>query len=67
MFNKYSDHFDYRQSKRECTCRGCNKTISRDTEKIIYTYSIMNGGQNIYLCMDCIKEINGLISRDQTK
>lgn len=45
-----------RQTKRTAFCRGCDKSIHRDTEKVFVTHSYVNRGQHIYICDDCIDE-----------
>lgn len=57
---------EYRQTERDAFCRGCDKQIKKKTEKVIYTYSWRNRGQNILICLDCVGEINRLI-KGETK
>lgn len=54
--------FEIRKSKQNSYCRCCDKEMLKDKDTIVYMYSIRNRGQNIILCLDCIKEINDKIS-----
>ena len=56
---------EYRQSERICYCRGCDKEIKAKTEKIISIFSFRNRGQHIFLCADCVKEMNTLIFKNE--
>ena len=54
----------YRPSQRTCYCRGCDKEIAPNTEKIITLYSFRNRGQYIHICGECVKEFNKLMKDD---
>ena len=52
---------EYKKAQRDCFCRGCDKVIKRDTEKVIKFYSSRNRGMNIIICDKCVHEINNLL------
>lgn len=54
----------YRPAQRTCYCRGCDKEIAPNTEKIITFYSIRNRGQHIHICVPCVEKFNDLIIED---
>jgi len=53
---------NYRTLERSGYCRGCDKLIEKNTEKLISIYSHRNRGQHIYLCKDCVDKMVKLIS-----
>lgn len=57
------DYSDIRAKKRPAVrvayCRNCDKGIKKG-EIMIALYSFRNRGQNIYICLDCAKEIGRL-------
>lgn len=54
----------YRPAKRTCYCRGCDKEITPNTEKIITFYSFRNCGQYIHICGGCVSAFNELMNED---
>lgn len=52
---------EYRLSKRDSYCRGCDKTLKRDKDRIMAMYSFRNRGQYIYFCKDCVLKMNSLV------
>jgi len=54
----------YRYAKKECFCRGCDKEIQPNTEKIITFYSFRNRGMHVHLCVPCVEKFNDLILED---
>lgn len=61
MFRK----IEYKPTKRDAFCRGCDKTIVRNTEKVFTTYSMRNRGQHIYICMDCINKFLKIVEEEK--
>ena len=57
---------EYREAKKNCFCRGCDVELEKGT-KMIATYSFRNRGQHIYFCIECVKEMNGLIYEEEFK
>ena len=53
-----------RQVERQAFCRACDKTLERNTEKVIAWYSFRNRGQHIYICTDCVTSMYNLIQED---
>jgi len=56
--------FEIRQTVRDAHCRNCDKTIKRNTEKVVYIYSFRNRGQNIFICRDCLNKMHHEMSRE---
>lgn len=58
----YGEKINFRPSERTAYCRGCDKKIEPNTEKIIAFYSFRNRGQSIIICQKCVKEMSQLIN-----
>jgi hypothetical protein len=59
------NELEYRQTKRDCHCKCCDKYIDRDTEKVIYFRTFRGHGDPTHICLDCIEKINQLIETDE--
>ena len=55
-----------RQAKQNCFCRVCDKEIQRNTEDIVSWYSWRNRGQNIHICIPCMKILGKLVEHHET-
>lgn len=51
------DDITYEQLKRTGYCRGCDKEIKADTEKVIKTWSFRNRGMHIIICDACVDKM----------
>jgi len=56
--------FELRVVTRNAGCRCCGKNIAPKTEKVIYTYSHFNRGQNIFICIPCLKDMHNEIVKE---
>ena len=57
-------HIEYRQVQRDARCRGCNKDIVRNTEKVITWYASNNLGMYIFLCDSCVEHIYNMVKEN---
>jgi len=55
----------FRPAQRTCFCRGCDKEIAPNTEKIITFYSFRNRGQHIHICVPCVESFSALIAEEK--
>lgn len=55
-----------RLAERDCSCRGCNKTLKRHVDKGFFHYSSANRGMNIIFCKDCCEKIIELWREDES-
>lgn len=56
---------EYRYTKRNCWCRGCDKKLIRDVDKAVFMYSSANRGQHIMLCEDCVGNMFSMVIKEQ--
>ena len=61
-----NNNLSIRQAQRTCFCRVCDKEIQRNTEDIVSWYSWRNRGQNIHICIPCMKIIGKLVEHHET-
>lgn len=48
---------EVRLAERNCSCRGCDKTLERHVDKGFFHYSSANRGMNIIFCKECCVNI----------
>jgi len=48
--------FEFRKTKRTAFCRVCDKAQVKGSD-VFYTYSSLNRGQHIYICLLCVDDI----------
>lgn len=51
---------EVRLAERNCSCRGCNKTLERHVDKGFFHYSSANRGMHIIFCEECCSDIINL-------
>ena len=55
------DGFVLRTQIRKASCRGCGNVIQPE-EVAVYTYTNVNRGMSIFICLPCADEIGNLYS-----
>lgn len=55
------DGFVLRTQIRKASCRGCGNVIQPE-EVAVYTYTNVNRGMSIFICLKCAGEIGNLCS-----
>jgi hypothetical protein len=61
------EEMQFRVAQRDCYCRGCDKQLKRNVDSGIFMYSMRNRGQNIMICVDCVKSMNTLVDENDNE